>query len=141
MFCMVHANVCFVVLYMEMQHVDPSFYDYFTYVNPFSSSPPCKLIGYKSGVQLENAWFSLNSKLPYTVDMITYGNVPQFNYAGAHYNTDNLGNFFRKWTEKSVQGTDTVYRWPISCWGMGGRHCGGRDGFWIDLCLEFIGIT
>jgi photosystem II stability/assembly factor-like uncharacterized protein len=68
----------------------------------------CELIGYIPEVNLDGTWVSVDSQLRWTVDAITFGFVPEFNYAGRHYDTHG-GNWFMQW-EENDSGID-VYNW------------------------------
>lgn len=58
------------------------------------SGPGCDIIGYVDGVNIENTWYSMDSQLPETINIIAYGGSPQFNYDGVHYGTPN-----NQWTD------------------------------------------
>ncbi|PMD15220.1 hypothetical protein NA56DRAFT_664104 [Hyaloscypha hepaticicola] len=75
----------------------------------------CELIGYNPGVQLENQWFSFASQLPWTVDVITHNNVPQFNYGGQHYDAAIPGSgMWVAWDENDGVQTH-ITRFMFSC--------------------------
>jgi hypothetical protein len=75
----------------------------------------CELIGYNPGQDLENQWFSFDSQLPWSVDVITHNNVPQFNYAGQHYDADIPGSgMWVAWDENDGVQTH-ITRFMFSC--------------------------
>jgi hypothetical protein len=92
-------GMCFFVTSGVQQNIDGDPWAYWTTMFIFRED--CELIGYVPGVNLETQWYAMDSQLPYTLDVITYGGVPSFWYAGKLYNT--LGGmsstFWQTWTE------------------------------------------
>ncbi|KAE9378643.1 hypothetical protein N431DRAFT_459976 [Stipitochalara longipes BDJ] len=64
----------------------------------------CDLIGYIPGVNIENNWVSMDSQLPDTVDIVSHGGNPMFNYQGTSYTSPN-----NQWSEND--GGFNVVNW------------------------------
>jgi len=76
----------------------------------------CTLIGYNTHTSLENQWYTMDSELPYTIDVITYNNIPQFNYAGQHHDAaDESTGSSSTWTETNGGSTDSMTRFLFDC--------------------------
>jgi hypothetical protein len=74
----------------------------------------CELIGYVPGVNLDGNWVSVDSQLPWTVDAITLAFVPEFWYAGRHYDTHG-GNWYMQWEENDSGFNVFNWRFLFSC--------------------------
>jgi hypothetical protein len=107
-------GMCFFVTSGVQQNIDGDPWAYWTTMFIFRED--CELIGYVPGVNLETQWYAMASQLPYTVDVITYGGVPSFWYAGKLYNT--LGGmsstFWQTWTENDGE-EELMYRFLFYC--------------------------
>lgn len=83
---------CWIVIYEQQVYIDPVNTEYLSSLYLLNAWPTCTFIGYEPGpLQLESTWFSLDSQLPYTVDIITYNTSSLFWYGGIEHDMDNIG--------------------------------------------------
>ena len=61
------------------------------------------LIGYVPGVNIENTWYSFDSQLPLTLNVIAHNGIPQFNYGGKHYEAP-----YKTWTDNNPGEFQTI---------------------------------
>ncbi|KAE9378642.1 hypothetical protein N431DRAFT_459975 [Stipitochalara longipes BDJ] len=76
----------------------------------------CNIIGYLPNAgNLENGWVTLDSRLPYTIDIETVNNVPSFNYAGQHYSGNYQNGYVEQWTDDDSGNNEHNWRFLVFC--------------------------
>lgn len=110
----VDYTTCYLIIYETRIYDSPIEYHYLS--DLWLWSPQCAdAVGYAYEVQLEDTWYTLDSELPWTVDVITYNAVPFFGYSTHTYSTNGV-NVFQKFTPN--HGNDLMWVFPFDCnWG------------------------
>lgn len=113
-----YPNSCFLTLYQKKnfnlwtQNGEAYTWDTALYI--FRTN--CDLIGYvPGGLNLEHTWHSVASQLPYTVDIQTNSNVPEFKYAGQHYKETSKGGYSEEWNENDSGIDAHMWRLMFDC--------------------------
>ena len=99
-------------------HADPKTSLYESSIFLFDMA--CNIIGYMPNAgNIEDKWVSFDSQLPYTIDIRTWWNVPQFNYAGQHYDGNYQNGYVEQWYDNDSGNNERNWRFLVFC---------GRDG-------------